>query len=80
MNRREALASLGALAACGFRSAAEAATPEAPRNGGALRLALAGASTRDSFDPRSYDNSVMVALARGIFNGLVELGEEGLDL
>ena len=77
MNRREVLAGLGALTAGGLASAAEGATPEAPRNGGALRLVLAGASTRDSLDPRTWDNSVMIVLARGLYNGLIELGEDG---
>ena len=54
MNRREMLAGMGALTAIGWVGRADAATSETPRNGGSLRLALAGrARTTASIRDRS---------------------------
>src|SRR5208283_6114229 len=45
--------------------------------GGVLRLGLAGGSTTDSVDVTSYNDSVMIVVSRGLFNNLVEWGEDG---
>jgi peptide/nickel transport system substrate-binding protein len=54
-----------------------AAAAETPRKGGSLRLGLAGGSTTDSIDPRSYTDSVMIAVGHGLFNALVEWSADG---
>ena len=43
-----------------------------PTSGGTLRLGLGGGSTTDSLDPRAWDDSVMIATAFALYNGLVE--------
>ena len=43
-----------------------------PVSGGTLRLGLGGGSTTDSLDPRAWDDSVMIATAFALYNGLVE--------
>ena len=82
MTRREFLgraAALGAstLAISNALGAVEAYAAETPRAGGTLRLGLAGGSTTDSWDIATYNDTVMIAASRGIFDGLVEWGEDG---
>ena len=55
----------------------EAFAAETPKAGGALRLGMIGGSTTDSLDIGSYADSVMISVGRGLFNGLVEWGEDG---
>ena len=55
----------------------EAHAAETPVGGGHLRLGLAGGSTTDSLDPRSYNDSVMNDVGHALFNGLVEWGQDG---
>jgi peptide/nickel transport system substrate-binding protein len=67
----------GALALGVAASVAPArAEPDEPRSGGTLRLGLGGGSTTDSLDPRAWDDSVMIGVGFGIFNGLVENGAD----
>ena len=40
-------------------------------------LGLAGGSTTDSIDVTSYNDSVMIDVSHGLFNGLVEWGQDG---
>ncbi len=55
------------------RAAEAAALPEdLPRSGGTLRLGLGGGSTTDSLDPRLWNDSVMIDVAFGLYNTLVE--------
>ena len=54
--------------------AAERPRTRPPKKGGVLRLGLAGGSTTDSVDITSYNDSVMIDVAHGLFNGLVEWG------
>src|SRR5271157_6357902 len=80
ISRREFMgraAALGAssLAISTMLESAKAA--ETPKKGGVLRLGLAGGSTTDSADVTSYNDSVMIDVSRGLFNGLVEWGEDG---
>jgi len=62
MRRRPLLAAPFLLAAPAF----------AQTKGGTLKLGLAGGSTTDSIDPRSYTDSVMISIGYALFNGLVE--------
>ena len=59
-----------------LESAAKAAA-ETPKKGGVLRLGLAGGSTTDSADITSYNDSVMIDVSHGLFNGLVEWAQDG---
>ena len=55
---------------------AEAIAAETAKKGGVLRLGLGGGSTTDSLNPQSWNDSVMIDVAFGVFNGLVENSPE----
>ena len=57
--------SIGALAA------------DIPKKGGLLRLGLAGGGTTDAMDFAARSDSVMIAVRRGLFSGLVEWAADG---
>jgi peptide/nickel transport system substrate-binding protein len=71
---------LGAATALGAMSAAlpilgsgmRSARADTPKKGGVLRLGLAGGSTTDSWDPRTYTEIVMVSLGGQVFNSFIE--------
>ena len=82
VSRREFMgraAALGAssLAISSVLASADAIAEETPRNGGLLRLGLGGGSTTDSVDVTTYIDSVMIDVGPGLFNGLVEWGQDG---
>ena len=82
ISRREFMgraAALGASTAVisSLLASADAIAAETPRKGGTLRLGLGGGSTTDSVDITSYNDSVMIDTGRGLFNGLVEWGQDG---
>ena len=82
VSRREFMgraAALGAssLAISAMLASADAIADETPKKGGALRLGLAGGSTTDSIDVTSYTDTVMIDVSHGLFNGLVEWGQDG---
>ncbi len=78
IGRREFLgraAAIGATAAVigGMVDSIEAHAAETPHKGGTLRLGLAGGSTTDSLDPRTWNDSVNVDVGFGIYNPLVQV-------
>ncbi len=82
ISRREFMgraAALGAssLAISTMLASAASAAAETPKKGGALRLGLGGGSTTDSWDIGSYNDSVMISAAHGVFSGLVEWAQDG---
>ncbi len=82
VSRREFMgraAALGASTAVisSLLASADAIAAETPKKGGLLRLGLGGGSTTDSVDITSYNDSVMIDVSRGLFNGLIEWGEDG---
>ena len=72
-------AALGAssVAISTMLASADAIAAETPKKGGVLRLGLGGGSTTDSIDVTSYNDSVMIDTGHGLFDGLVEWGEDG---
>lgn len=72
---------IGRAAALGGSMLALGATKgfaaETPRKGGLLRLGLAGGGPADSLEIGDYVDSVMIVVGRGLYNGLVEWGEDG---
>ncbi len=81
LSRRALLARAAALgltlpAAASLLAGAEALAQETPRAGGTLRLGLGGGSTTDSLNPLSWNDSVMIDVGFGLFNGLVENGPD----
>ena len=82
VSRREFMgraAALGAssLAISTMLASADALAAETPKKGGVLRLGLGGGSTTDSIDVTSYNDSVMIDTGHGLFDGIVEWGEDG---
>ena len=67
---------LGAAAMPALIPGRARADEDRPTPGGTLRLGLGGGSTTDSLDPRAWDDSVMIATAFGLYNGLVENSAE----
>src|ERR1700675_1555039 len=59
------------------RGSAAKAADETPKKGGVLRLGLGGGSTTDSIDITSYNDSVMIDTGHGLFDGIVEWGDDG---
>jgi peptide/nickel transport system substrate-binding protein len=76
ITRRTALATAGGLA-LGFGLAFAASAEEAPKRGGTLRLALGGASSTDSMDPSTTQNSMGTVLNRLTYSTLVEVDATG---
>ena len=82
VSRREFMgraAALGAssLAISTMLASADARAAETPKKGGVLRLGLGGGSTTDSIDITSYNDSVMIDTGHGLFDGIVEWGDDG---
>ena len=82
VSRREFMgraAALGAssLAISTMLASADARADETPKKGGVLRLGLGGGSTTDSIDITSYNDSVMIDTSHGLFDGIVEWGQDG---
>ncbi|MFX4366128.1 ABC transporter substrate-binding protein, partial [Acinetobacter baumannii] len=50
---------------------------DTPKKGGTLRLGMEGGSASDSLDPRTYADSVPISYGWQIWNGLVEIDENG---
>ena len=66
-----------ATAISSMLASVDAYAAETPKKGGTLRLGLGGGSTTDSIDVGSYTDSVMIDTGHGLFDGLVEWGEDG---
>src|SRR5260370_2906502 len=82
VSRREFMgraAALGASTAVisNLLASADAIADETPKKGGTLRLGLGGGSTTDSVDVTTYIDSAMIDVGPGLFNGLVEWGQDG---
>ena len=82
ISRRELIgraAALGVAAAMipALTGESWALAADVPKKGGLLRLGMAGGGPSDSLDPRTYMDSVMIAVGRGLFSGLVELSADG---
>jgi peptide/nickel transport system substrate-binding protein len=80
ISRREFMAQaslLGVSMALSSTMAGAATAVDTPKKGGLLRLGLAGGAATDSIEPATYLDSVMIAVGRGLFNGLVEWSADG---
>src|SRR6516225_10129914 len=82
ISRREFVGRAAALGASSVAistmlKSADAIAAETPKKGGVLKLGLAGGSTTDSIDITTYNDTVMIDVSHGLFNGFVEWGEDG---
>ena len=71
-SRRAVLGGALTLGAAAIGPRGSAASDDAPRAGGTLRLGLGGGSTTDSLNPLIATDSVMIDVMFGLYNGLVE--------
>ena len=80
VDRRELMKGAAALGLGfgGFYALGEPArAADAPRKGGTFRLGMEGGSASDSLDPRTFADSIAESIAYQIYNGLIEIGEDG---
>ncbi len=77
--RRDVLKTGAAVAAGAALSALPGvgAMAAEPKKGGTLRMGLEGGSASDSYDPTTYNDSVMVVLSLIVMNGLIEYDASG---
>ena len=83
MTRRELLERVSVVGLATAMSPALLSTPVAaatPKQGGRLRLGLAGGSTTDSLDPGTLPDMVPQIINRQLRNGLVEIDYQGNPL
>jgi peptide/nickel transport system substrate-binding protein len=66
----------GAILGGGLSLPGGARADETPCSGGHLRLGLAGGSTTDSLDPRTFYDSAPICIGYQIMNGLIEIDEQ----
>jgi peptide/nickel transport system substrate-binding protein len=74
--RRAAALGITTTLASGILSSAGYAQ-DTPKKGGTLRLGMEGGSASDSFDPRTYADSVMIAASLAVCNCLIEFDYSG---
>eukprot|EP01037_Dinobryon_pediforme_P023627 gene23627-25125_t len=76
VDRRQLMAGAAAL---GLSTAFAGPTfaADTPKKGGTLRLGMEGGSASDSLDPRTYADSIPISYGWQLWNGLVEIGENG---
>ena len=77
LDRRELLTRAAALGLSFGMSGVPSFAAEAPKKGGTLKLGMAGGSASDSLDPRTYAAEISISYGYQIFNGLVEIGQNG---
>ncbi len=80
MNRREFVQlamALGIAVPVASSMFARVAKAEDAKKGGALVVGMEGGSASDSYDPRTYADSVMIAASLACMNGLIEFDEAG---
>jgi len=76
LNRRDFLlraSALGVTATMASSLLSRTALADTPKKGGTLKLGLAGGSTTDSLDPRTYTDTVAFNVGYQIMNGLLEV-------
>lgn len=77
LDRRQLILGASALGLSTTFAAAPAMAQGAPKKGGTLRLGMEGGSPSDSLDPRTYADSIPIAMSLMLWNGLVEVADNG---
>ncbi|WP_237480650.1 ABC transporter substrate-binding protein [Lichenibacterium dinghuense] len=77
IDRRTLLAGASALGLSFGPLGGLARAADAPKKGGTLRLGMEGGSASDSFDPRTFADSVAINYGYQVYNGMVEIGDDG---
>jgi peptide/nickel transport system substrate-binding protein len=77
VDRRQLLAGAGALGLALGPMGGLARAEDAPKKGGTLRMGMEGGSASDSLDFRTYTDSIHISYGYQIFNGMVEIAQDG---
>lgn len=80
MSRREFVQlamALGIAVPAATSMFAKSAKAQEVKKGGDLILGMEGGSASDSYDPRTYADSVMIAASLAVMNGLIEFDDAG---
>ena len=77
LDRRQLLAGAGALGLSVGAWGNPARAADAPKKGGTLRIGMEGGSASDSIDFRTYTDSIHISYGYQIFNGMVEIAQDG---
>ena len=77
LDRRQLILGASAVGLAGTLGASSAMAAEKPKKGGTLRLGMEGGSPSDSLDPRTYADSIPIAMSLMLWNNLVEVADDG---
>ncbi len=77
LDRRELLVGASALGLALGAMSGPARADDAPKKGGTLRMGMEGGSASDSLDFRTYTDSIHISYGYQIFNGMVEIAQDG---
>src|SRR5688572_32302895 len=79
VSRREFMrraAALGVATSLASGVLAKAGYAQTPVKGGTLRVGIAGGSTTDSLDIRTYTDTTMINVSTSVYDGLVEVDDK----
>ena len=77
LDRRQLILGASAVGLAGTLGTSSAMAAEKPKKGGTLRLGMEGGSPSDSLDPRTYADSIPIAMSLMLWNNLVEVADDG---
>lgn len=77
VDRRQLILGASAVGLSAMVGAPPVMAQGAPKKGGTLRLGMEGGSPSDSLDPRTWADSIPIAVGSMLWNGLVEIADDG---
>jgi peptide/nickel transport system substrate-binding protein len=77
LDRRQLILGASAIGLSATFGAMPAMAQSKPKKGGTLRLGMEGGSPSDSLDPRTYADSIPIAMSLMLWNNLVEVADNG---
>jgi peptide/nickel transport system substrate-binding protein len=77
VDRRQLILGASAIGLSAMFGVAPAMAQSTPKKGGTLRLGMEGGSASDSLDPRTYADSIAIAMSMMLWNNLVEIADDG---
>ena len=77
LDRRQLILGASAIGLSATFGAMPAMAQGTPKKGGTLRLGMEGGSPSDSLDPRTYADSIPIAMSLMLWNNLVEVADNG---
>ncbi len=77
LDRRQLVLGASAVGLSAAFGTGSALAQGAPKKGGTLRLGMEGGSPSDSLDPRTYADSIPIAMSLMLWNNLIEVADNG---